>query len=313
MLRTLTPLLICLLLAAPALGEEPTDAPPADAPPADAPPADDDSAPPPPPPPASEVTPPAPTVDLERGTGTLYADGYERFSRGDFPIAALLFEEVLRREPRHPSARNYLVECYSAQGREEDATRVRDGEPPRGEATAPAAPKATATVREDSETKEQAEARRSGFNPRRNGMGGVGLGLLGPTVGVGIWAEFRPLWLVSISGGIGGVAIKRDSGVRTGIGAVFGEVALLPVPFRLTPMLGVGFTVLSGPAAWQVDGYARALAGRGNARGVLYVLLGVRYDSARGFFASGGVGLIPTGRAPGAFTPWPGFRFGARF
>ncbi len=345
MLRLLAIVSLCGLLSAPANAEEPADAPATDdstaeqdepdeqdepeqdapdtqdapdAPAEDAPdapeaPTDDDAhAPPIPPAPPAPTEPPAPAVDLARSTGALYADGYQRFSQGDFGSAALLFEEVLRREPRHPSARNYLVECYAATGRDDDAARARDGGVPEGEATA--APKATATVRPTPEpSPADEEARRLHLNPRRRGMGGAGLGLLGPTVGLGIWAEFRPVWLLSITGGVGGLGIRRESGSRSGIAAAFAEFNLMPVPFRLTPILGVGVSVLGGPATWQVDSYARALGSRGNARGLVYLVLGLRYDTARGLFLSAGVGLVPTGRAPGAFTPWPGVRFGLRF
>ncbi len=103
------------------------------------------------------------------------------------------------------------------------------------------------------------------------------------------------------------------TGEVAGIG-LWAEAAVLPVPFRLTPTVGVGITTLVGGATWRLDSYAQPLASRGRLRLVGYWHLGLRYDSAKGLHAAIGVGFIPTGREPGkAFAPWPGFKLGMRF
>ncbi len=322
-MRRLLPFVFAVLLAVPALAQE---EPPADEAPAPEEEAPEGDAPPPAPEgalaPPEEPPPPPPAVDLNRGTATLYAEAYELFGAGDLAGALPLFEEVVRREPDHPSARNYLVECLMEVGRADDAEAARDGAVPPGPVTAyvPPATKSgnnaapPAPVVEAPETPESKKARGDKRNPRRTSRGGAGLTLLGPGVGLGLYAEFRPHWAVALDGGLGFVLIKSDSGTRSGMAGVWAEASLMPVPFRLTPTIGVGITTLAGGAAWRLDSFAQALAGRNRLRLVGYWHLGLRYDSARGFHVAAGVGFVPTGREPGkAFAPWPGFKFGMRF
>lgn len=325
MFHKTAPLVLALLLAAPALAQ---DDPPADESPPPDPqeaPADGDLLPAPPAPvtAAAEATPPpAPPVDLNRGTATLYAEAYERFGAGDFATALPLFEEVVRREPDHPSARNYLVECLLAVGRGDDAEAAREGATPPGAVTVYVPPAAKsgndttppAPVAPAPETEESKQARGDRRNPRRTSRGAFGLTLLGAGVGLGIYGEYRPHWVVSMDAGLGFLVLKSDAGSRSGLAGLWAEATLMPIPFRLTPTIGVGITSLLGGATWRFDTIGQPLASRSRLRLVGYWHLGLRYDSARGFHIAGGVGFIPTGREPGkAFTPWPGFKFGMRF
>jgi len=315
---------ICLL-AAPAFAEPEEEPAPAETPaPTNAEPAPEGPLGPPDAVAAPEAPPEdEPAPDLQRGTATLYADAYERFAGGDFAGALPLFEEVLRREPEHPSARNYVVECLTAVGRDDDAAAAREGAGPPGEATtyapappksgndAPAAPQAEVAVAKPPETP---EARKARLNPRGSHRGGFGITLLGPGVGLGIFAELRPHWAVAINGGIGVLVLKSASGSRSGLAGLWLEATAMPIPFRLTPTIGVGITSLAGTAVWRFDSMASPIASRGQLRLVGYWHLGLRYDSRKGFYLAAGVGFIPTGRGPGqAFAPWPGFKFGLRF
>lgn len=271
-----------------------------------------------PPPPGEPITPddaqPAPAVDLAQPSSTLYTTGYELFADGLFGTAALYFEELLRRKPDHPSARNYLVECYLAVGRDEDAAAVRDGAVPQGEAT-PAAEHVAAPP-EDPEPEPEPELsedeRRDRRNPRRLGFAALALQVGGPSIGLGLWAEFKPHWFVSIAGGLGGIGVLRDDG-EGGIGAGFVEAALMPVPLRVTPVFGMGAVVLAGPDVWLLDTVSGGFAGAGERRAAAYIILGLRYDARRPFFLSAGVGLIPTGEMTRPFLPYPGLRVGLRF
>jgi hypothetical protein len=133
-------------------------------------------------------------------------------------------------------------------------------------------------------------------------------------VGFGFYGEFRPHWAFAASGGLGLLVLKSASGSRSGLVGLWSEVSLLPLPFRLTPTVGLGITTLAGDAAWRFDSIGAPISSRSNLRLVGYVHFGIRYDSVRGFHASAGLGLIPTDRAPGkAFVPWPGFKVGMRF
>ncbi len=286
---------------------------------------------------------------LARSSDELHEEARGFFRQGDFGSAALRFEELLRREPDRPGARNYLVECYASLGREDEAAATRDGAVPPGVPTpvsldgdaaeGPASsrpPSSTENSADDGEAAEEdsdavpsenpsesesAEKKKKccdRSNPRRLHLGGAGLGFFGPTVGVGAWIEIRPVWALAIlgGGGLGGV-VRSDpeggSGAARSLGGGFIEVHLLPLPLRVTPVLGVGITALGGPLAWAVDLMARPLAIAERFRLVPYLVLGLRYDSKRRFFGSLGVGLLPTGSLPGAFTPYPGLRLGLRF
>ena len=290
--------------------------------------ADDPGFPPPPEQagePTNPIEPPV-VVDLARPSSALYAEGYELFADGSFEVAALYFEEVLRRKPDHPSARNYLVECFLATGREQDAQAVREGALPPGEAT-PVGGRSAAAELKAREAKAQEprveperepeeelseEERKNRRNPRRLGFASLGLQVGGPALGVGLHMEFKPGWFFAVAGGVGGVAVISDRG-RGGIGAGWIEVAIRPIPIRVTPELGVGVAVFGGSDAWRLDTFSRALLGQGRFRVSSYILIGVRYDARKNFFLSGGVRLFPTGQRPAIFLPYPSARIGFRF
>jgi hypothetical protein len=264
--------------------------------------------------------PEPPQVDLARGEATLYAEGYEAFAAGDFATAALYFEEVLRRRPSHPSARNYLVECYLALGFDDAAGAIREGGVPGGEATPIERPRDESVKKAQDERFEAEEAepelteeeKAHRRNPRTRGFGSIAFQLFGPSIGPGFAAEFRPHWLFSIGGGAGGIGIITNSG-NTGLGAVFLEGTIRPIPFRLTPTIGVGVTMAAGQDAWRLDSFSRSLAGSGRVRFVPWFSFGLRYDAPNKLFLSTAVALIPTGNASQPLLPFPGFRVGARF
>jgi tetratricopeptide (TPR) repeat protein len=261
-----------------------------------------------------------PVVDLARPSSALYADGYEAFADGRFDEAALYFEEVLRRKPDHPSARNYLVECFVATGRVQDAQAVRDGAVPPGDPTrvgARAEPARTTpdpvVERTEQPKKELSEEeKKNRRNPRRLGLASIGLQVGGPAIGFGLYMEFKPGWFFAVSGGVGGVGVISDQG-RGGIGGAWVEVAIRPVPIRITPVVGVGLSVFGGSDVWRLDTLSSALLGQGRSRVAPYILIGVRYDARKPFFVSAGVHLFPTGQTPYIFLPYPGARVGLRF
>lgn len=291
-------------------GEEPTDV--------DAPSSDEDPFPAPPDvvgEPAEAPDPPPPAVDLARPSSVLYAEGYQQFADGQFVVATICFEEVLRRKPDHPSARNYLVECFVAVGRNEDAAAVREGALPPGEPTPVAGPPEPPQVEVELEEPKKElfeEERENRKNPRRLGFASLGIQLGGPALGLGVHLEFKPSWFFAASGGVGAVGVISSSG-RGSIGAAWLEVSLRPVPLRVTPTIGVGVVLLGGSDVWRLDAYSRSLLGQGQYRASAYVLLGLRYDSRKGLFLSGGVGLVPTGQTPLLLLPYPSFRAGLRF
>ncbi len=271
------------------------------------------------PPDVSEPAGPA----LDRKTSILYAGGYKAFASGDLRGALPLFEEVLRREPDHPTARNYLVECLMALGRVDEGRLIAEGGTVGGEPTPVAGEAPSPSGRQEiardggKSTQSASEGslplyRRPSFNPRIEGKGGVGLGILGPAVGLSAFAQYRPHWLLTLIGGIGGLGLYTSEG-GDGMGAFFGEAQLLPIPWRLTPVIGVGFSAFAGPLAWQLDTLHVASLAAPGLRLFAYGILGLRYDSPSNYFISGGVGFMPTGEWPSFLVPFPGFRAGVRF
>lgn len=306
-------LLLALPLPAAAQGDgdEPADA--------DAPEGDEDGFPAPPEslgePEGEPEPPPLPEVDLARPSSTLYAEGYEQFSEGQFAVAAIYFEEVLRRKPDHPSARNYLVECFVAVGRDEDAAAVREGALPPGAPTPVAGrepPPNFKGVNEEPEEQLTDQERKDRRNPRHKGFASLGVQLGGPALGIGLSMEFKPGWFFAAGGGVGVVGVVTSSN-RSTIGTAWAEVAIRPVPLRVTPEIALGVAVFGGDDVWRLDTLAPAMLGGGRYRVTGYLLLGVRYDARKGIFLSGGVGLVPTGRTPAVLLPYPSFRAGFRF
>ena len=270
-------------------GDAPPPADPSDTPaPEDGEPATDD--------PADEEE--SAVSPLARPTEELYDEGQLRFAALEFEVAAGYFEEVLRREPDHTNARNFLVECLIALERQDDAVAVREGANPPGEPT----PVAGAEPTEDEP---------SSRNPRGDRKFSFGLGLGGPSVGLGAWAELRPFWGLAISGGAGVLVVGEDA-QAAGIAAVGMGVDLLPVPYRLTPVLGVGLSAVFGDAVWRLDPVTKPLASGADVRLLPHINVGLRLDVDR-LQLQAGIWLLPTGNAKLPILPFPGLRLGLHF
>jgi hypothetical protein len=105
------------------------------------------------------------------------------------------------------------------------------------------------------------------------------------------------------------------AGEGSGIFALYAEVQVLPIPWRLTPIFGVGMSVLVGSLVTEVDLQGVSAAGQGLGRVIPYILMGARYDAPIGLWVSGGIGLVPLvivvgGEAVPSVLPFPGFRLG---
>jgi len=257
----------------------------------------------------------------EASASELFATGYQLFIAGDFKAAAGMFQRVLRVEPGHLSARNYLKESLhllargAADGSMSQGASDQDNlsqefapEPvPAGEG--PEAGRDPATY-----TKVSQVRKKSSHNPRSDDKGSLALGIVGPTLGLGVAVQARPHWAVSIGGGAGGLVVLQG-GEESGVFAVYGEAQVLPVPWRLTPVFGVGVSVLVGSFVSQIDARGVNGAGQGLGRVLPYLVMGVRYDAPFGLWASGGIGIVPSivisdGEAVPAAVPIPGFRLG---
>ncbi|HCP45286.1 MAG TPA: hypothetical protein DIU15_04560, partial [Deltaproteobacteria bacterium] len=149
-------------------------------------------------------------------------------------------------------------------------------------------------------------------NPRSDRRRGVGLGLFGPAVGVSAWVQWLPHWAFGLLGGGGGV-LPTVASSNAGLGAFFVEAHLLPVPWRLSPLLGVGTTMILGGLAWQADAIGGVVAAAEGFRLVVYGLAGVRFDARNGLMLSAGLGLLPTGDPQLPLVPLPSLRAGLRF
>ena len=244
----------------------------------------------------------------------LFQLGYGLFEQQEISQARSAFEGALRLHPEHQQARSYLIECLVLEG-DLDGARVLAEQSTDPAEPAPEAERAERAV-EDAHSrralaraaKEQRKERR---NPRRGDRIGMGIGAGGAAVSVGAFGELRPGWFASGVVGVGGFLVKRGDGVRGAV-AVSGELQLSPVPWRLTPLLGVGVVGLFGPGASAIDDvlYSPPMS-RGNARLVPYALLGARYDFRRALWFSLAVRLAPSPAT--TVMPIPGARLGLRF
>lgn len=235
---------------------------------------------------------------LARPTTELYDEAQLRFAQLEFEVAASYFEEVLRREPEHVNARNFLVECLVAMDRQEDAVAMRDGAAPAGEATpVPGAEPEPTSPRSR--------------NPRADRKFSAGLGLGGASVGLGAWAEFRPVWAVAISGGFGGLALVQDA-TASGIAGVSLGADFVPVPYYISPVVGLGLSAVFGDAVWRLDAAMKPLASGRDVRLLPHLNIGMRLDMRR-FQLQAGLWLVPTGHRTLPLIPVPGVRVGLHF
>jgi len=262
-----------------------------------------------------ERAPDAPPLSVEE----LYEDGYRLFAAGRFEEARRQFEAVLARQPRHRFAGNYLQECLSILGASPATTSESapiEGEPADppvagGEQTGAGAEPQTETVQEATDG-EESQVKKQLKNPRSDRQRAVGLGLVGPGVGISVWGQWLPFWFVGVLGGGGGV-VPTAASSNAGLGAFFVEAQLLPIPWRLSPLFGVGTTVLLGGLASQVDAIGGVVATAERFRLVFYWLAGVRFDARNGLMLSAGLGFLPTGDLELPLIPFPSLRAGLRF
>lgn len=306
--------LLALLLALPAaaLAQDSDEAPPAPSGPEEpapdgAPEAEPDGEPFPPAPTAVPL--PAPDPGLSGDVTELFERGYRHFAAGEFSAAVPLLDEVVRRDPAHDRARNYLVEALLALGRTDEAEAARSGPP---DVPPPPAASGDAPAPEAVVARKGPEAKKRRMNPRAFRRGSAGVGFVGPAVGLGAWVEFRPTWLVAINGGVGGLILVRD-GAAGGLGGFHVEATLAPIPFRLTPTVGVGLSGLFGDQVWRTDPWFAHLVQRRSFKLLPYFSLGARYDAKRGVQLEFGVSLVPS-TVPGLpLIPVPGVRLGFHF
>lgn len=244
-------------------------------------------------PPQMDAEPPPPPPEaLPDDVDTLYRGGYSRFAAGDLSGAEQWLEAALAREPDHEGARGYLIETKLLLGKDDEAASLRAGEP-------------LVVEPEPEPQPEDPDVRKRRLNPRAFDKATVGLGIAGPVVSVGVYAALEPSWFFSLKGGAG-------IGIGTA-GAVFAEAQLLPVPFRLTPLVGVGATALLGPGAWRIDSRMAGAAPARNVRLVPYGLLGLRYDALKPLSVEGFVGVAPAARVGYGLIGYGGVRIGWRF
>ena len=279
----------------------------------------------------------------------VFLEGHELFARGEFEAAASLFQQAIRHDPEHLSARNYLKEVtfllLKFQGAASPpmsdldaaappAAAAEPGQQPStaleaGASASPGSPSSdlsTASAEHGSRapppqgrspsSTAPAKRRTDPRNPRSRGGAALGLGLFGPSLGLGGVVQARPHWLVAIGAGLGGLMVIRGD-QESGAFGLFIEAQLLPVPWRLTPLVGVGLTLVVGSLAEEVDERGYASLADGTGRLLPYLSLGLRYDAPSGFWASGGLGLVPaivlrSGVAIPSVLPIPGFRIGVR-
>lgn len=161
------------------------------------------------------------------------------------------------------------------------------------------------------------QARETGRrNPRASRRWSAAAAGFGPTHGLGVVAEYLPHWVAGFGLGVGGAMRKIGDGALLGSGTVFAEIAILPVPFAVTPVIGAGFAITMGPLAEYLPGFAGSPPKRDEfLKLVPYGRFGLRVDLRRGVYLAGEIMLAPDNRfAQGGGThPLPSFRIGFNF
>lgn len=155
--------------------------------------------------------------------------------------------------------------------------------------------------------------RRGWSNPRALRRVSAGVVAFGPTPGLGLVAEYLPHWIAGFGFGVGGGVRLVSDGSLLGAGTLFTEIALLPVPFVVTPVLGAGFAVTLGPLADYLPGFAGSPPKRDEfLRLMPYGRLGLRVDLRRNIYLAGEIVLAPDNRFDqgGKTHPLPSLRLG---
>lgn len=153
--------------------------------------------------------------------------------------------------------------------------------------------------------------RKARRNPRSQGKISAGLALGGAAVTVGVFAELRPSWFGAFEVGVGGFLVPDEGRGVDGAVALSIEAQLSPIPWRLTPVLGVGVVILAGPAAAATENTLWSLPSNARARAVPYIVLGARYDLHKRLWFSLSARLAPSPTT--RVMPMPGARVGLRF
>ena len=164
-------------------------------------------------------------------------------------------------------------------------------------------------VRQAAQTPEERARRR---NPRAFDRGEFSVVLGGPAGGLGAKIAVRPHWIVALGGGVGVIPGLGGTLPRSVL-TVSADVEVLPLPWRLTPVIGVGVGAVLGPAAWRLDTAVRAVGGGKAQRAVPYAILAVRYDARKCLSLQVGAILLPGSHPQTPVVPVPTLRFGLRF
>ena len=150
-------------------------------------------------------------------------------------------------------------------------------------------------------------------NPRAENHGAGGVAVLFPAGIVGGWAEGRPHWSVALGGGAGVFVWDPPEGTAA-VASFWVDVALLPVPFLVTPELAFGLVRVVGDGADSLaDDRAWTFIDGDRHRGTVYGRVGARIDGVANWTASIGVGLLPPASLAGPPLVLPSVRFGGRF
>jgi len=152
--------------------------------------------------------------------------------------------------------------------------------------------------------------RRARRNPRSLGKLGAAFALGGSTMTVGGVVQLKPHWLGSLDVGLGGF-FALDGGRPVPAVALSVEGQLTPVPWRLTPVIGGGVTILAGSGAPYADAVLWSPTTAGRARVVPFGTVGARYDFRKRVWFSVTARVAPG--ASGVPVPLPGARIGLRF
>ena len=115
----------------------------------------------------------------------------------------------------------------------------------------------------------------------------------------------EPGWFFSLKTGAGGGGAL--------LGAFFGEVELLPIPFVITPTFGFGVSAIVGAETYKLDPWIYSLAPRTDLRIVPYGAVGIRVDAGSHFTLALNASLTASGNMFRPLTAFPGFRIGYRF
>lgn len=211
-----------------------------------------------------------------------------------------------RREAQEAREAARDEEARSDRAAREDARRA---ERAAGDDERRAKEEAEKAVRQAAQTPEERAQRR---NPRALGRGEFSVVLGGPAGGLGAKIAVRPHWIVALGGGVGVIPGLGGTLPRSVL-TVSADLEVLPLPWRLTPVIGVGVGAVLGPAAWRLDTGVRTVGGGKAQRAVPYAILAVRYDARKCLSLQVGAILLPGSHPQTPIVPIPTLRFGLRF